>query len=87
MSAGVDLMAVERCVCRDVTFSELKELAETLNADLDTLSEHTGCGTGCGMCVPYIQVMLHTGMTRIPILDGPTYRALMARPPATATGT
>lgn len=59
---------VDRCVCKSVSFVRLKELADQGHADLDALSKKTGCGTGCGMCVPYIRVVLATGRTNLPIM-------------------
>lgn len=61
-------MAVDRCVCHDVSFAELKRLAQDAGADIDELGRRTGCGTGCGMCVPYIREMLRTGRTRFAVM-------------------
>lgn len=61
-------MAVDRCVCRGVTFEEVKALAEIVGPDFDELSERTRCGTGCGMCKPYILIMLLTGETCLPVM-------------------
>jgi len=36
----------------------------------DELSERTGCCTGCGMCKPYVRVVLTTGRTSIPLMNG-----------------
>lgn len=61
-------MAVDRCICKQVPFATLKALADIGIRDLDELSRRTGCGTGCGMCIPYIRVMLATGVTDLPVL-------------------
>lgn len=61
-------MAVNRCICHDVPFTELKKLADAGVRNLDELSRRTGCGTGCGMCLPYIRVMLATSQTDLPVL-------------------
>lgn len=61
-------MPVDRCVCRGVTFEEVKALAEIVGPDFDELSERTRCGTGCGMCKPYILIMLLTGETCLPVM-------------------
>ena len=45
---------VDRCVCHDVTFAQLLEIAEQTGADLEPLAKYTGCTTGCGLCKPYI---------------------------------
>jgi len=55
---------VNRCVCHRRTFEELKEYAE--HNDIDTaaeLVENRLCGCGCGMCVPYVKLMLQTGQS------------------------
>ncbi len=62
-------LPVDRCVCFDVTFAEMKShLAERddgastqPNAALDILRARFGCGRGCPLCVPYIRAMLTTG--------------------------
>ncbi len=71
-------MGVDRCVCHDVTFAELRELVDAGVTDLEGLARHTGCGTGCGLCVPYIRVMLRTGQTVLPVLSAAEFRALIA---------
>ncbi len=58
---------VDRCVCFDVSFRRLKQLADERNADFDELQRTFGCGRGCGMCVPYIREMLRTGETVLPL--------------------
>ncbi len=60
-------MAVNRCICHDVPFTELKRLADD-GADFAELQKKTGCGTGCGMCANYVRVMLATGITDLPVL-------------------
>lgn len=70
-------MPVTRCVCHDVTFAELKGLTLEVGADLDALAARTGCGTGCGTCVPYIQLMLRTGRTEFPVITGAQFAALL----------
>lgn len=72
-------MPVTRCVCHDVTFAELKELSAIIGPDLDALAARTGCGTGCGTCVPYIQLMLRTGRTELPVLSGAQLREALER--------
>lgn len=61
------MLHIDRCVCVDCTFCELKELAQRKQLDFKGLSRETGCGMGCGLCVPYIKVMLKTGTT---VFDG-----------------
>jgi len=64
---------VNRCVCRDVPFDRLKAIAEANGDDAERLRERTGCGGECGMCFPYLRVMLETGETSVP-LDAPFRR-------------
>lgn len=59
---------VDRCVCRDVLFSELIRLHRETGATLEELRRRTGCGTGCGLCIPYIKVALRTGQSRLPVM-------------------
>lgn len=61
-------MAVSRCICKQVPFTTLKALADFGIRDIEELSRLTRCGTGCGMCIPYIRVMLATGQTDLPVM-------------------
>jgi bacterioferritin-associated ferredoxin len=61
-------MNVDRCVCRGCTFAELKRLHDA-GADLTALQRQTGCGTSCGLCMPYIRLMLRTGRTRFHVSE------------------
>jgi bacterioferritin-associated ferredoxin len=67
---------VDRCVCREVPFARLLQLHEETGADFDELQEVTGCGTGCGTCIPYIRVALRTGQPRLPVLSESQLRQL-----------
>ena len=67
---------VNRCVCHEITFRELKQLAARDRLTLAELAGRTGCGTSCGLCRAYIEVVLATGRTELPVdlpeeLDGP----------------
>ena len=62
-------LAVNRCICAEVPFAELKRLADTGIRDLEELGRLTNCGKGCGMCIPYIRVVLATGETDLPVLS------------------
>lgn len=74
------VLAVDRCVCHGVTFRELKGLSERVGGGFAELSERTGCGTGCGLCRPYIEAMLRTGRTEFGVGEPET---ILARPSAT----
>lgn len=59
-------LVVDRCVCAEVTFAALAELATGgpgPSLDLDALRRRTGCCAGCGLCEPYVRLMLRTGRT------------------------
>ncbi len=62
-------MGVDRCVCTQMTFAELKSHADRTGADAGAMRETYGCGGHCGLCLPYIQAMLETGQTRFPVLS------------------
>ena len=60
---------VRACMCYPHTFAELKQLAEANG--WQTVREITaalGCGSGCGLCRPYLAKMLETGETEFAIL-------------------
>ncbi len=55
-------VCVDRCLCHGVTFAELKEVADACGiADSLQLQGRVKFGTGCGLCLPYVSVMLRTG--------------------------
>lgn len=64
----MDPTPVDRCVCRNVTFAQLWETHQKTGAKLRDLQVQTGCGTVCGMCLPYIKVVLRTGRVRLPVM-------------------
>ncbi|MFI4892163.1 MAG: hypothetical protein ACIAS6_03875 [Phycisphaerales bacterium JB060] len=67
---------VERCVCFDQPFEKLLKLAREEGLTQEQLSERTGCCTGCGMCKPYVRVVLSTGRTSIPLMNGRALKAI-----------
>ncbi|MEO1009050.1 MAG: (2Fe-2S)-binding protein [Planctomycetota bacterium] len=72
LDASGQRVRVDRCVCFDRSFEELRDVARTEDLSLDQLSERTNCCRGCGMCKPYVRVVLSTGRTSIPLLNGRT---------------
>lgn len=62
-SDSVIPMAVTRCLCLNLTFVELHDLAQREGLDFNGLRDRSRCCTGCGMCEPYVRVMLNTGKT------------------------
>lgn len=75
---------VERCVCFNQPFSKLLELARAEGLSQDELSERTGCCTGCGMCKPYVRVVLSTGRTSIPLMNGRSLKIIAEEAEATS---
>ena len=71
-------MAVDRCVCHNLRFEHLLGVARDRGMGLRALVRETRCGTGCGMCVPYIQVMLNTGKTELPVLRPAEIKQVLA---------
>lgn len=78
-------MAVDRCVCLNLSFDELKKLASDRSLSADQLREQTGCGGGCGMCVPYIHVMMRTGETSMPVMRPAEFRTILCKPKISIT--
>ena len=71
-------MKVDRCVCLDIGFDRVKECARAEGLDARGVAERLGCGGGCGMCLPYIKLVIETGETEQPVLDAERFRALAA---------
>ena len=72
-------MAIDRCVCFNVSFCELVVAAKSEGLDLDGITKRFGCGRGCALCLPYIRAALATGQTEFsadrPIGDGDSMMA------------
>lgn len=62
-------MPIDRCVCRQIQFEELRDIAAEESLGFEALLDSTGCGSSCGLCVPYIQAMLATGRTTFPVMS------------------
>lgn len=75
---------VERCVCFDQPFEKLLKMAREEGLTQEQLSEKTGCCTGCGMCKPYVRVVLSTGRTSIPLMNGRDLKAIAEQAEAAA---
>ena len=55
-------LRIDRCICRDIKFSELWRIAELNDAhDLDSLQKHARFGDNCELCHPYVREMLVSG--------------------------
>ncbi len=69
-------MKVNRCVCSNVGFEELLKVAGELQIkDADALSKKVDVARNCRLCVPYINIMLSTGMTEIPLIKSTDHEA------------
>jgi bacterioferritin-associated ferredoxin len=62
---------VNRCLCRNLLFSELLPRARAAGWSLLDLMSETGCGAQCGLCRPYLRRMLRTGETAFSELLSP----------------
>lgn len=60
---------VDRCVCHNVLFADLIDLARRENLSPAGLSARTQFGTGCGLCVPYVILALRIGKSELPVLS------------------
>ncbi len=58
--AGVRITS---CICVQIPFNELLPLARSRRWTLPQLVRETGCGDQCGLCRPYLRIMLATGQT------------------------
>jgi len=64
-------MAVTKCVCFNKPFAGLLDLCRHRQwTTVAEISQHTGCGTGCGGCRPYLVQMLKTGCTSYRVRQG-----------------
>ena len=72
-------MRVDRCICHHHTFAQLRAIVDRSGADLAALQEETRCSTGCGMCLPYLLLMLETGGTSFPLLSDAAAKRIVAR--------
>ncbi len=55
---------IDRCVCYNRTFTELKALAEQHNCtSVEELQVHVEFGLNCRLCHAYVRTMLRTGET------------------------
>ncbi|MGA7304910.1 MAG: (2Fe-2S)-binding protein [Rhodothermales bacterium] len=58
-------MRIDRCICFDRSFAELKEIARRKSSDsIEALQRHVEFGLQCELCHPYVRRMLRTGEVR-----------------------
>ena len=56
-------VSIDRCICYDRTFAEVRVAAVTDDLTMDEITKRFGCGSCCGVCRPYLERMLETGET------------------------
>lgn len=71
---------VDRCVCHEISFAELKTLAERDGLDIEGLKARGACCGGCALCEPYVRLMLRTGRTEFGVLSPEEYASAMRAP-------
>ena len=55
---------VNKCICHSRPFSEIKEYAEKQGyTSVEELQSEKYCSCSCGLCIPYVEMMLETGET------------------------
>lgn len=55
---------VNRCICSNISFSEVKKIAAEKNYNsVDELRLNEICCRHCELCRPYVEEMLETGET------------------------
>ncbi len=60
---------ITRCICSDITFAELKDIADSTKSDsIDELKQHAQFGQNCKLCHPYVEKMLRTGDTEFEVI-------------------
>jgi bacterioferritin-associated ferredoxin len=56
--------SVSKCICHKKDFSEIKAYVEENEiTSVRELQDQKYCCCGCGLCAPYIELMLKTGET------------------------
>lgn len=69
-------MGVTRCVCHNVPFTTIAEMAKR-GMTFAQIQAETKCSTGCAMCEPYVRVVIRTGRTFVPVLSQAQVDAVM----------
>lgn len=68
---------VDRCVCHQVPFTHVREL-HARGLSLEQIAQQTRCGTGCGLCQPYLAIVCATGRTRMGLMNPAQIAAVLA---------
>ncbi len=59
-----DTLVIDRCVCKNLSFRELLDMAAILGPDIDLIALSTGASIECGTCRPWLEKALATGCAR-----------------------
>jgi bacterioferritin-associated ferredoxin len=60
---------VRACICYPHSFAEIKTKAQEMGwTTVQEITAALGCGSGCGHCRPYLEMMLGTGKTAFAVL-------------------
>lgn len=59
---------VNSCVCFDVSFERIREVAGENENGLLEAHRRTGCGGRCGLCLPYIKAALILQQDSLPVM-------------------
>lgn len=55
---------VSKCICHDRTFKQILDYArDNGHTRIAELQDDHYCCCGCGLCIPYIELMFETGET------------------------
>lgn len=63
-------MKVNRCVCENLSFQEMKKTAERYHCQsIGELQCRLKFGVNCRLCLPYVEKMLITGETQFDVIE------------------
>lgn len=55
---------VDKCICHRRRFSDINKYCQNHGiSTVEELQDDGICSTGCGLCIPYIRMMLKTSRT------------------------
>ena len=60
---------IDRCVCFNVSFSEIMKYASENRTSIDEAKYKLQCCTRCKLCTPYIEKMKQTGIVEFKLGD------------------
>ncbi|MBX7150807.1 (2Fe-2S)-binding protein [bacterium] len=63
-------MKVNRCVCENLTFEEMKKVVDRFHCKtVGELQTRIKFGVNCRLCLPYVEKMIATGETHFDIIE------------------